>query len=208
MPPGSIGNVEFRGFGKSSDVRWSNSFVSLSLPPSFSYQEAQIDQNLPSSARTDIGDFVHQAARVKSFHIALTPPPSSSSSSTSTSESTSDPTTLPLTLEVLVPSFSARTHFLRSRLGKINEVSPSLRCDDLDASLIDPCFVLSLLQSLRELGDLKALCDKEARRGARRVALGGLGGLLAYWAIVAKLSFDPAIGWVSPPSFSLSLKLC
>ncbi|KAL7417146.1 hypothetical protein BDY24DRAFT_160953 [Mrakia frigida] len=148
MPLGSVGNVEFKGFGKSSDVRWSN--------------------------ETDIGDFVHQAARVKSFHIALTPPPSAtspSSPSPSIADSTStDSLNLPITFEVLVPSFSARTHFLRARLRKINE-------------------------SLRELGDLKALCDKEARRGARRVALGGLGGLLAYWAIVAKLSFHPDVGW-------------
>lgn len=78
----------------------------------------------------------------------------------------------PLTLEVLVPSFSARTRFLRERLQRVND-------------------------SLRDLGDLKAICDKEARRGARRVALSGLGGLLAYWGIVAKLSFDPNIGWVS-----------
>ena len=63
-------------------------------------------------------------------------------------------------IKVLVPSFLSRTRFLRDRLDQIND-------------------------HLREMADLKAECDSLAKQGARRVALGGLGGLVAYWAAVA-----------------------
>ncbi|KAG6810914.1 hypothetical protein H0H92_009844 [Tricholoma furcatifolium] len=36
---------------------------------------------------------------------------------------------------------------------------------------------------------LKLECDHEARRGARRMAMGGFGMLVVYWAAVARLTF-------------------
>jgi hypothetical protein len=67
-------------------------------------------------------------------------------------------------IDVLVPSFPERTVYLRERLRKVNV-------------------------SLRELGTVKEECDRLARRGAKRVALGGLGGLVGYWGVVAGLTF-------------------
>lgn len=69
-----------------------------------------------------------------------------------------------------VPSFEARTHFLQRRLRKVNK-------------------------TLAELGGLKHHCDREARRGARRLAFSGMGGLLGYWVVVAYLTTIPSIGW-------------
>lgn len=72
---------------------------------------------------------------------------------------------------MLVPSFEARTFYLRSRLRSINA-------------------------ELRELGDLKIRCDQEAHRGARRLAYGGLGGLIVYWGVVYALTFHvEGMGW-------------
>ncbi|KAK4701139.1 hypothetical protein P7C70_g5097, partial [Phenoliferia sp. Uapishka_3] len=72
-------------------------------------------------------------------------------------------------LEVVVPSFTERTRYFVARLSKVNA-------------------------ALKELGDKKERCDAEARAGARRMAAAGLGGLVAYWGIVARLTFWD-LGW-------------
>ncbi|KAJ8522095.1 hypothetical protein ONZ45_g1329 [Pleurotus djamor] len=72
-------------------------------------------------------------------------------------------------IEVEVPTFADRTRFLRRRLRLIES-------------------------QLGELETLKKAYDNEARRGARRMALGGFGMLVAYWGIVARLTFWD-FGW-------------
>ncbi|KAK0194686.1 hypothetical protein F5146DRAFT_1185839 [Armillaria mellea] len=67
-------------------------------------------------------------------------------------------------ISVRVPTFEDRTIFLRRRLAIIN----------------------AQLESMHEI---KRMCDKEARRGAKRMAIGGFGMLVAYWGIVARLTF-------------------
>lgn len=67
-------------------------------------------------------------------------------------------------ISVRVPTFEDRTVFLRRRLAIIN----------------------AQLESMHEI---KRMCDKEARRGAKRMAIGGFGMLVAYWGIVARLTF-------------------
>ncbi|KAK0224153.1 hypothetical protein IW262DRAFT_1371426 [Armillaria fumosa] len=67
-------------------------------------------------------------------------------------------------ISVRVPTFEDRTVFLRRRLTIIN----------------------AQLESMHEI---KRMCDKEARRGAKRMAIGGFGMLVAYWGIVARLTF-------------------
>lgn len=67
-------------------------------------------------------------------------------------------------ISVRVPTFEDRTVFLRRRLAIIN----------------------AQLESMHEI---KRTCDKEAQRGAKRMAIGGFGILVAYWGVVARLTF-------------------
>jgi len=73
------------------------------------------------------------------------------------------------TMVVEVPTFADRTRFLRVRLTRVTN-------------------------ELAEMDVLKRACDKEARQGAKRVAIGGLGMLLVYWGTVARLTFWD-FGW-------------
>lgn len=88
----------------------------------------------------------------------------------SSSESPSDePPKDSITIKVSVPSFASRTHYLRSRLS-------------------------SLSTQISMMEELKKKCDREAQRGARRVALSGFGALVIYWGAVARLTFWD-VGW-------------
>lgn len=72
-------------------------------------------------------------------------------------------------LEVVVPTFADRTRFLRRRLETIQD-------------------------ELQSMEALKKRCDLEAHRGARRMAVGGLGMLVVYWGTVTRLTFWD-LGW-------------
>lgn len=72
-------------------------------------------------------------------------------------------------LQVEVPSFDDRTRFLRRRLKRIDA-------------------------ELQDMEGLKRRCDKEAHQGARKMAVGGLGMMVVYWAAVARLTFWD-FGW-------------
>ncbi|KAI0089596.1 hypothetical protein BDY19DRAFT_112328 [Irpex rosettiformis] len=72
-------------------------------------------------------------------------------------------------LQIEVPTFADRTRFLRQRLETIQD-------------------------ELQSLEALKKRCDREAHRGARRVAVGGLGMLVVYWGTVMRLTFWD-LGW-------------
>ena len=72
-------------------------------------------------------------------------------------------------LQVEVPTFADRTRFLRRRLERIQV-------------------------ELESMEKLKRRCDREAHRGARRMAVGGLGMLVVYWGAVARLTFWD-LGW-------------
>ena len=67
-------------------------------------------------------------------------------------------------IPVEVPSFADRTRFLRRRLAAVED-------------------------ELAHMEELKRACDREAHRGARRMALGGFGILIVYWGAVARLTF-------------------
>lgn len=67
-------------------------------------------------------------------------------------------------IDVQVPSFASRTRFLRRRLAVIES-------------------------QLEGMDKVKRECDHLARHGARRMALGGFGLLVMYWAAVARLTF-------------------
>ncbi|KZT63608.1 hypothetical protein DAEQUDRAFT_680072 [Daedalea quercina L-15889] len=80
-----------------------------------------------------------------------------------------DDSQLRATIHVEVPSFADRTRFLRRRLAVVEE-------------------------ELLEMEALKRTCDREAHRGARRMAVGGLAMLVVYWGAVARLTFWD-LGW-------------
>ncbi|KAG6911373.1 hypothetical protein DXG01_001044 [Tephrocybe rancida] len=65
---------------------------------------------------------------------------------------------------VEIPKLADRTRFLRRRLEHIEK-------------------------ELQDMEDLKIECDHEAHKGARRMAMGGFGMLIVYWASVARLTF-------------------
>ncbi|KAI5887277.1 uncharacterized protein SCHCODRAFT_02641168 [Schizophyllum commune H4-8] len=67
-------------------------------------------------------------------------------------------------IDVQVPSFASRTRYLRRRLTVIES-------------------------QLKDMDKIKRECDHLARRGARRMALGGFGLLVVYWGAVARLTF-------------------
>ncbi|TFK52783.1 hypothetical protein OE88DRAFT_1711675 [Heliocybe sulcata] len=67
-------------------------------------------------------------------------------------------------IRVEVPTFADRTRFLRRRLDAITA-------------------------ELARMEGLKNECDREAHRGARRVAVGGFAMLVVYWGAVARLTF-------------------
>ncbi|KAF4542139.1 Coiled-coil domain containing protein [Lasiodiplodia theobromae] len=76
----------------------------------------------------------------------------------------------PHDIRVGVPSFNDRTYYLRMRLR-------------------------STSKKIADLADIKKECDQLAHKGAQRVALGGLGLVVAWWGTVYKLTFDTELGW-------------
>ncbi|PPQ95540.1 hypothetical protein CVT26_008565 [Gymnopilus dilepis] len=145
------------------------------------------------SDSTDFGDFVKDAARSAEFKICISYGPESESYKHVTSHDAQEEARgVPVPSEseanatpeehdrakeermekfitVSVPTFADRTRFLRHRLNLVES-------------------------RLRDMEGLKALCDAEAHRGARKMALGGLGTLVVYWAAVARLTFWD-FGW-------------
>ncbi|THH17232.1 hypothetical protein EW146_g3537 [Bondarzewia mesenterica] len=125
---------------------------------------APYGQHLQWSDSTDLGDFIRAAARTTEFSIHISP---SASAATTEDEGKDRVNTPPLDETVItieIPTFAARTRFLRRRLAAIKG-------------------------DLKKMEGLKVDCDREARRGARRMAVGGFGLLIVYWGAVARLTF-------------------
>lgn len=73
-------------------------------------------------------------------------------------------------IRVGVPSFNDRTHYLRVRLRKTSHI-------------------------LHDLASLKKECDDLAHKSAQRLAMGGFGILVAWWATIYHITFQTDIGW-------------
>lgn len=125
------------------------------------------------SDSTDVGDFIRDAAKAATFSIRIIyAEPTGAHDDPSTAKSTqdaemTDPSDDPpyeAVIRVRVPTFKDRTRFLTRRLEIITG-------------------------ELQEMEVLKRQCDHEARKGARRMALGGFGMLVVYWGAVARLTF-------------------
>ena len=96
------------------------------------------------STSTEIGDFIRDAARGSEFAVEIEGAPHE--------------------IRVGVPSFSDRTHYLRTRLRKTS-------------------------RKIADMAAIKDECDVAAHRGAQRVAIVGFGGLVAWWFLVFRLTF-------------------
>ena len=116
------------------------------------------------SETTDLGDFVRDAARQRTFSVELYFPESEPESDKSRSDSCSSKLPQAASIEVDVPTFHDRTSFLRRRLFHIQN-------------------------QLKQMEGLKLECDRMAHRGAKRLAIGGFGMLIVYWGAVARLTF-------------------
>ncbi|KAF8600239.1 hypothetical protein BDV93DRAFT_538747 [Ceratobasidium sp. AG-I] len=155
--------------------------IMASLPPDSSPKTSVNFRSTPHhtankeiqwSDSTDIGDFVKEAAQDREFAITISSPAPETTSSTSTEKKESSESKKKhdgTHIRVLVPSFKARTRFLRHRLG-------------------------TLSTELSRLEKIKRDCDHIAHRSARRLALGGFGLLLVYFGGVARLTFWD-LGW-------------
>ena len=134
------------------------------------------------SDSTDIGDFIRDAAHSSQFLICITYEPAEAlkqsllhqeegrripvnpDSSTNPGAIGSKKELLETVIEVQVPTFADRTRFLRRKLGQVEA-------------------------QVEEMESLKKMCDREAHRGARRMALTGFAALVTYWGAVARLTF-------------------
>lgn len=73
-------------------------------------------------------------------------------------------------IRVGVPSFNDRTHYLRVRLRKTS-------------------------RKLADFASVKKECDELAHRSAQRLALGGFGVLVTWWAAIYHFTFQTSYGW-------------
>lgn len=76
----------------------------------------------------------------------------------------------PRTIKVGVPSFNDRTFYLRQRLRRT-------------ASRIS------------DMAVVKKECDVAAHKAGQRIAMAGCGGLIGYWYVVYRLTFETDLGW-------------
>ncbi|KAF8647304.1 hypothetical protein AX16_006766 [Volvariella volvacea WC 439] len=123
-------------------------------------------QHLEWSESTDIADFIKDAARAAKFSITVQYPHSDKDTASNKDAQGPPGETEPteVSLQVEVPTFADRTHYLRLRLEQLESQLASMEA-------------------------LKLTCDKEARRGVQRMAMGGFGFLVVYWGAVARLTF-------------------
>lgn len=134
-------------------------------------------QTFQWSDSTDVGDFIRDAARAAGFSICITRdspparPRASQAEGRGTARHDGKGYGRETVLGVDVPTFADRTRFLRRRLAAIE-------------------------QQLENMDGLKRECDREAQRGAKRMALGGFGMLVVYWGAVARLTFWDYGWWV------------
>ncbi|KAJ3512685.1 hypothetical protein NLJ89_g3382 [Agrocybe chaxingu] len=139
------------------------------------------------SDSTDVGDFIRDAARAAEFTICISYGPDDARKRFLPMNDQEDPRIVAVDaggskgggkvengitetlLTVTVPTFVDRSRFLRRRLNSVEG-------------------------KLTDMEGLKQKCDQEAHQGARKMALGGFGMLIAYWGTVARLtSWD--YGW-------------
>ncbi|OCF57148.1 hypothetical protein L486_04603 [Kwoniella mangroviensis CBS 10435] len=133
-------------------------------------------QEVSWSQSTDLSDFIKQSCLNEKFKIVISPASSHSSNDNESNNPVERKSKEEgqrqgeLVLEVIIPSFSSRTHYIRRRL-------------------------LSLTKELDRMTKQKKDIDYKAHRGAQRLAVAALGGGVVYWAAVIRWTFFTDAGW-------------
>ncbi|KAJ5619727.1 hypothetical protein N7510_003711 [Penicillium lagena] len=135
------------------------------INPEPNSDEGEAERFVRWSQATEVGDFIRDAARARKFIVTIEGAPSGLGQ-----------------IQIGVPSFSERTHFLRMRLRKLSG-------------------------RIQGIAEIKHKCDTLAHRGAQRVAIGGFGILSTWWYIVYRLTFETDLGWdtMEPVTYLVSL---
>ncbi|WWC61627.1 uncharacterized protein I303_104211 [Kwoniella dejecticola CBS 10117] len=124
-------------------------------------------QEVSWSQSTDLSDFIKQSCLNEKFKIVInkSPLPSTADDTSPTPQQDNE-----LVLEVIIPSFASRTHYIRQRL-------------------------LSLTKELDKMTKQKKNIDYKAHKGAQKLAVAALGGGVVYWAAVIRWTFFTDAGW-------------
>ncbi|WWC70428.1 uncharacterized protein I206_104379 [Kwoniella pini CBS 10737] len=125
-------------------------------------------QEVSWSQSTDLSDFVKQSCLNEKFKIVITPTLDENENSSTINQSKQK--NEELILEVIIPSFASRTHYIRRRL-------------------------MSLTKELDKMTKQKKIIDYQAHKGAQRLAVAALGGGVVYWAAVIRWTFFTDAGW-------------
>ncbi|WVR07276.1 hypothetical protein IAU60_004317 [Kwoniella sp. DSM 27419] len=124
-------------------------------------------QEVSWSQSTDLSDFIKQSCLNEKFKIVIAP---SSDQAKEQIQSLTKGDERELIMEVVIPSFASRTHYIRSRL-------------------------LTLTRELDRMTKQKKDIDYKAHKGAQRLAVVALGGGVAYWGTVIRYTFFTDAGW-------------
>ena len=76
----------------------------------------------------------------------------------------------PKVIKIAVPSFNDRTFYLRQKLRRTSS-------------------------KISDMATIKKECDEVAHRAAQRIAMGGCAGLIGYWYVGYRLTFETSLGW-------------
>ncbi|KIR55863.1 hypothetical protein I315_01745 [Cryptococcus gattii Ru294] len=123
-------------------------------------------QEVAWSQSTDLSDFIKQSCLNEKFKIVISPERDRDGAQLKGKEAELHE----LVLQVLIPSFASRTHYIRKRL-------------------------LSLTKDLDKLNKEKRRIDYAAHKGAQRLAIMALGGGVVYWGTVIRFTFFTDAGW-------------
>ncbi|CAK7214765.1 hypothetical protein SCUCBS95973_002245 [Sporothrix curviconia] len=131
---------------------------------------------------TEMGDFIREAARGREFAIQVEGDGGGSDGTENKNEN-ENKNYIP-EIRVSVPSFADRTYYQRMRLRRLST-------------------------QIQHQASIKQECDALAHRSARRLAKGGFGVLVGWWATVYYVTFLTEYGWdlVEPVTYLASLTL-
>ncbi|WWC89585.1 uncharacterized protein L201_004510 [Kwoniella dendrophila CBS 6074] len=127
-------------------------------------------QEVSWSQSTDLSDFIKQSCLNEQFKIVISPNLTINGDESFNGNNSSTENSNDITLEVIIPSFSSRTHYIRRRL-------------------------LSLTKELDRMTKQKKQIDYTAHKGAQKLAVAALGGGVVYWAAVIRWTFFTDAGW-------------
>ncbi|WVF71711.1 hypothetical protein IAT40_006519 [Kwoniella sp. CBS 6097] len=123
-------------------------------------------QEVSWSQSTDLSDFIKQSCLNERFKIVISPTSEEARASLRQEGNTEGD----LVMEVIIPSFASRTHYIRRRL-------------------------VTLTKELDKMTKQKKTIDYKAHKGAQRLAVAALGGGVAYWVAVIRWTFFTDAGW-------------